>query len=73
MIIELTPYEKNNLVRMLDYTAEQKRKDYKKRKISQELYDNFLDELFILRKRIEGVKPKINLGNNELLKDLFDE
>lgn len=71
--IELTPYEKNNLVRMLDYTADCKRRDYKKGKITSEYYGDFLDQLFILRERINGVKPDVHLTQKSLISDILGD
>lgn len=71
--IELTPYEKNDLVRMLEYTAERKKWDYQRGKITEMAYDDFLDKLFVLRKRIDGVSPEIEILQKGILSELTEE
>lgn len=71
--IELTPYEKNDLVRMLEYTAERKKWDCQRGKITEMAYDDFLDKLFVLRKRIDGVSPKTEILQKGILSELTEE
>ena len=71
--IELTPYEKNDLVRILDYAAERKKWDYQRGKITEMAYDDFLDKLFILRQRIDGIKPAMDIVQKSILSELTDE
>lgn len=71
--IELTPYEKNDLVRMLEYTAERKKWDYQRGKITEMAYDDFLDKLFVLRKRIDGVSPETEILQKGILSELTEE
>lgn len=72
MTIELTPYEKNDLVRLLDYAADQKQLDYEYGKITELAYKDFVDKLIILRKRIDGIKPDVRIVQKSILSELIE-
>ncbi len=52
--VKLTNYERNDLVRILDYALENYRKDYKKKKINDYMYQYCSDKVSVLKRRING-------------------
>ncbi len=58
--ITLTNYERNDLIRILDYALESFRKEYKNHKINSNCFQDAITRIDVLRRRAGGEDPKVD-------------
>lgn len=60
--VKLTNYERNDLVRVLEYAVNNYRYDFKKGKMNEYEYTDHLERVSTLKKRIDGISPREEFG-----------
>lgn len=70
IIVKLTNYERNDLVRVLESAMENYKSKFKNKKITEYEYSDYIDKISTLKKRIDGITPQSDFG---LQKELFGE
>ena len=71
IIVKLTNYERNDLVRVLESAMENYKSKFKNKKITEYEYSDYIDKISTLKKRINGVTPQNDFGLQKTMESLL--